>query len=103
MPGFVKLATLDDLPPGSSRECEHAGQIIALFHIDGGQILAVDGICPHQGGPLANGEVAGTIVTCPWHGWKFDLADGRCLLHPRIKQPTFEVRVDGSDILVLLP
>ena len=50
MPGFVKMATLDELPPGGSKEVEHGGRIYALFNVDG-VISAIDGICPHQGGP----------------------------------------------------
>ncbi len=102
MPGFVKLATLDDLPPDSALEVEHDGRIYAIFHIDG-QISAIDGICPHQGGPLAEGELRGTVVTCPWHGWQFDVRDGQSLLHVKIRQPTFEVKVEGQDVLVAVP
>jgi nitrite reductase (NADH) small subunit len=102
MPKFVKMTTLDDLTPGSAVEVEHDGRIYALFHIDG-EVWAVDGLCPHQGGPLAEGELRGTIVTCPWHGWQFDVANGRSTLGTRLTQPTFEVRVEGRDILVAVP
>ena len=102
MPGFVKLATLDELPPGSSKEVEHEGRIYALFHVDG-VISAIDGICPHQGGPLADGAFSGGIVTCPWHGWQFELGSGRSTISSRIKQAVFEVKVEGSDVLVAVP
>src|SRR5437763_370712 len=72
MAGFVKMATMSELPPGSAREVEHDGRIYALFNVDG-VISAIDGICPHQGGPLAEGPVEGTTLTCPWHGWQFDV------------------------------
>lgn len=102
MSALVKLASLDELPPGSALEVEHDGRIIALFHDDDG-IHAIDGICPHQGGPLANGERKGSIVTCPWHGWQFDVRDGRCLLHRRVHQDTYDVTIDGRDVLVQIP
>jgi nitrite reductase (NADH) small subunit len=102
VPRLVKLATLDDLPPGASLEVEHEGRIIALFR-DGEAIRAIDGICPHQGGPLAEGERDGSTVTCPWHGWRFDLRDGRCLTGARASQATYEVQLDGRDVLVTLP
>lgn len=102
MPGFVKMATLDDLPPGQAREVEHDGRIYALFHVDG-EIWAIDGICAHQGGPLAEGEVEGPIVTCPWHGWQYDVRNGRALLGTRIQQETYEVKVEGRDVLVAVP
>jgi nitrite reductase/ring-hydroxylating ferredoxin subunit len=99
MPHFVKMATLDDLPPGSAREVEHDGRVYALFNV-GGEILAMDGICPHQGGPLAEGVVEGETVTCPWHGWSFDLRTGAMPTSARIRQSVFEVKVEGRDVLV---
>jgi nitrite reductase/ring-hydroxylating ferredoxin subunit len=102
MPGFVKMATLDELPPGRSKEVEHDGRIYALFNVDG-IISAIDGICPHQGGPLAEGELEGTIVTCPWHGWQFDVRTGKTTLNGRLQQPVYEVKVEGRDVLVAVP
>jgi nitrite reductase/ring-hydroxylating ferredoxin subunit len=99
MPGLVKLATLAELPPGSSKEVEHEGRIYALFNVEG-VITAIDGICPHQGGPLAEGVLEGTIVTCPWHGWQFDVQSGRMPMSSRIRQATYEVKVEGQDVLV---
>jgi nitrite reductase (NADH) small subunit len=99
MLGFVKMATLAELPPGSSKEVEHEGRIYALFNVDG-IISAIDGICPHQGGPLADGVVEGTIVTCPWHGWQFDVRTGKTPLGSRLKQAVYEVRIEGQDVLV---
>jgi nitrite reductase/ring-hydroxylating ferredoxin subunit len=102
MPRFVKLATLDELPEGATKEVEHDGRIVALFHIDG-VVSAIDGICPHQGGPLVEGEIEGTRVTCPWHGWRFDIRTGETPVSPRIKQTTYEVRLEGRDVLVAVP
>lgn len=99
MPGFVKMATLAELPPGGSKEVEHEGRIYALFNVDG-RLSAIDGICPHQGGPLAEGVLEGDWVTCPWHGWQFDVCTGKTSLNGRLTQPVFEVKVDGQDILV---
>jgi len=99
MPRFVKLATMDELPPGGAKEVEYEGRVYAIFNI-GGMLLAIDGICPHQGGPLAEGTVEGTIVTCPWHGWQFDLETGTMPSGSRIKQAVFEVKVEGQDVLV---
>ncbi len=76
MPRFVKLATLEELPAGAAKEVEFEGRVYALYNIDG-TISAIDGICPHQGGPLAEGVIEGTTVTCPWHGWQFDVRSGQ--------------------------
>ena len=99
MPGFVKMATRSELPPGGSKEVEHEGRIYALFNV-GGTIHAIDGICPHQGGPLADGALEGTMVTCPWHGWQFDVCTGKTPLGPKIKQAVYDVKVEGDDVLV---
>ncbi|MEW4568262.1 Rieske 2Fe-2S domain-containing protein [Tautonia sp. JC769] len=101
MPEFVTLARREDLPPGSSKEVEHEGTIVALFNLDG-EIVAVDGICPHQGGPLAEGVCRGGVVTCPWHGWQFDLRDGRSTTFSSIRIPVYDVRIEGEEIQVAL-
>jgi len=102
MSGLVKMATLSELPPGGSKEVEHDGRIYALFNVDG-KISAIDGICPHQGGPLAEGPLEGTLVSCPWHGWQFDVQTGRTPLGPKLKQAVFEVVIEGEDVLVAVP
>ncbi len=102
MPGFVKLVALDELAASRALEVEHDGRVYALFQVDGA-VFAMDGICPHQGGPLARGEVAQGAVTCPWHGWRFDLASGQSAVHARVVQPTFEVQVRGGDVWVDVP
>ena len=103
MPGWVKMATAGELVPGQAREVEHDGRIYALFRLEDGSISAVDGICPHQGGPLADGPVHGTCVTCPWHGWEFDVKTGVTPINKRMKLPVFPVRVDGEDVMVAVP
>ncbi len=102
MPRFVKMATADELPPGASKEVAFEGRVYALFNVDG-IISAIDGICPHQGGPLADGPIDGTMVTCPWHGWQFDIRSGKTPLGPKIKQPVYEVKIEDQDVLVAVP
>ena len=102
MSRFVKMATLQELPPGGAKEVEFEGRVYALFNVDG-QISAIDGICPHQGGPLADGALEGTTVTCPWHGWQFDVRTGKTPLGPKIKQAVYEVKIEGQDVMVAVP
>lgn len=102
MPQAVRVADIAEIPAGSAIEVVAGDQVIALFNIDG-QMYALDGVCAHSGGPLANGQVNGTRVTCPWHGWQFDVTTGTNCLNARIKQPCFKVRVEGSDVFVDLP
>ena len=99
MPTWTQLARVSDLPVGASKECVAGGRMIALFNVNG-RFYALDGVCPHQGGPLGRGLLEGCIVTCPWHGWQFDVTTGQHQFNAQIVQPRFEVRVDGEWILV---
>ncbi len=96
---FVKVAKKSDIPSDSGYLVEANGKEIALFNVQG-KIRAIYAVCPHQGGPLAEGGIDGTVVTCPWHGWQFDAVSGACIFNDRIKQPTFPVKEDGDDIYV---
>lgn len=101
MAHWIPLARVADCPVGSATEWVAEDRIIALYNVDG-TFHALDGVCPHQGGPLGKGTLEGTIVTCPWHGWQFDVCTGQHQLSPRIVQPRFEVRVEGEWILLNL-
>ena len=101
MANFVQVTTLDQLPEGSAREVELDGRIIALFHVDG-VISAIDGLCPHQGGPLADGPIEGGRVYCPWHRWGFDIRTGQSMVNPTWKQAVYPVKVDGDAVCVAL-
>ncbi|TWT40246.1 Naphthalene 1,2-dioxygenase system ferredoxin subunit [Botrimarina hoheduenensis] len=76
--------------------------VIALAHAEGA-IFAIDGICAHQGGPLGKARLEGCQLTCPWHGWQYDLATGKQLLSRTIAQRVFSTRVVGDTIQVRLP
>ncbi len=96
MPQWIDVADVEDCPPGARLECVADDRIVALFNVDG-EVFALDGVCPHQGGPLGKGQLDGAVVTCPWHGWQFDVRDGQHQFNPTIRQPALPVRVvDGK-------
>jgi len=99
---FVKIATADELPGGQAKTIEIGGKEIALFNVDG-SFYAIENACTHVGGPLAEGEIAGCEVTCPWHGAVFDVTTGQAL-GPPAAQPVnrYNVRVTGADIEIEL-
>jgi len=99
MGNFVKVARVGEIPPGTGKAVEVAGHPVALFNVDGA-FHAVDGLCPHQGGPLGEGFLEGNVVVCPWHFWQFDVVNGHALDLPEAAIRKFPVRVDGDDILV---
>jgi nitrite reductase (NADH) small subunit len=99
---FVKVAAAAEIPPGEARAVDAGGKRIALFNIDG-KFYAIDDTCTHKGGPLSEGLVAGTEVTCPWHGAVFDVTRGTVLSAPAPRNVAhYEVRVSGEDIEVEL-
>ena len=99
MPQWVAIARVDECPPGEALERVAAERIVALYNIEG-TFFALDGVCPHQGGPLGRGCLSGAIVTCPWHGWQFDVRSGQHQLSRTLQQPQFEVRVEDGLVLV---
>ena len=99
MAQFIKAARRGDIPEGSGKMIEAGGRTIALFLADG-QFYAIDNACKHRGGPLGEGEVYGTRVVCPWHGWEYDFATGCNVDDPSMKLACFAVKVEGDDILI---
>ncbi len=99
MSNWIKIAVIADCPPGTTLELVAGERIVALFNVEG-TFYALDGVCPHQGGPLGQGELAGCIVTCPWHGWQFDVRTGQHQLSASLRQPSLPVKVEGGDVLV---
>ncbi len=102
MAELVKVGRLADIPVGSSTVVEVAGKTMAVFHCQDG-FYAMENTCPHRGGPLGKGSLAGTTVTCPWHGWQFNVTSGACLVNPAVTQQTYAVTVEGEELVVMLP
>ena len=99
---FVRVANLSDVPVAACKEVEFDGRVVALFNVNG-QIHALDGICPHAGGPLGEGQLDGTVVTCPWHGWQFDVSNGQNVRSAKLKQCVYQVKVENGEILLAQP
>jgi len=77
------------------------GEDIAIFNIDG-QYLAIGDICPHRGAPLSEGFVEAGKVFCPWHCFDFNLQTGKCEIVPSMSVLTYEIKVEGNQISVLV-
>ena len=100
MADFVKVAKTHEIEPGQARLGDVKGKSIALFNVDG-QFFALDNTCTHDGGPLADGEISGYEVTCPWHGATFDIRTGKVVGPPAPRAVArYNVRVTGSDVEV---
>jgi len=99
MADFVKVATLSDLPPGTAKAVEVGGNPVALYNV-GGTVYATTNTCPHRGGPLGEGDLNESTITCPWHGFQYDVTTGKCQTNPALSLGCHPVRVEGQDVLV---
>ncbi len=85
MPQKVQVLKTADLPAGECRAVTANGIELAVYNVDG-KFYVLKNECPHSGGPLGEGMLDGTTVTCPWHGWQFDVCTGKGQGRPRNAQ-----------------
>ncbi len=113
----VEAGRVGDIPPGGRRLIDHDGRSIGVFNV-GGDFVAVLNVCPHELAPVCKGRVTGTtlpsapgefewgregeILSCPWHGWEFDLRTGDALADPRRKLRTYPTEVVDGGVFVLV-
>ena len=99
MAEFVRVASASEIAPGTGKVVEVGGKTLAVFNA-AGTFYATENACKHRGGPLGEGALNGTTVTCPWHGWEYDVRSGECQMDPSIKVQQFDVKVQGDDVLI---
>lgn len=96
---LIKIAEVAQLPPGSRKLCTVDERRVALFNLNG-TIHAIDNHCTHRDGPVAAGELKDAVITCPWHGWRFNVTTGRCLESGGAPLRLYPVTIEGNDILI---
>ncbi|MCH7700383.1 MAG: non-heme iron oxygenase ferredoxin subunit [Planctomycetes bacterium] len=100
MAEFVKAIQASALTPGQGTLVELNGTRILIFSEDGA-LYAIDEVCPHDQGPLSEGELDGKVITCPWHDAMFDIQTGAVVDGPADEGVRcYEVKLDGEDVLV---
>jgi nitrite reductase (NADH) small subunit len=99
---LVRVADLTDLPPGAVVQFQHQDRAVAVGN-DGGTLFALDGRCPHHGGPLGQGNLEGGHVICPWHAWPFCCRTGELEFNPAVRLERFGVEVRDGGVFVELP
>ena len=98
MSDFQRVCRVSDLPEGGKMVVEVGDRLVALFHV-GGKFWAIDDLCTHDGGPLAEGELDQYVIECPRHGARFDIRTGRVLSMPATQDtPAHEVKVEGDEV-----
>jgi nitrite reductase (NADH) small subunit len=98
---LVTVARVGDVPPGAARAVRAGGVELALYNVDG-QFYATQSQCQHLQGPLGDGDIEGPALTCPWHGWQYDVRTGENEFDRALQLDTFEVVVENGDVKVLL-
>jgi nitrite reductase/ring-hydroxylating ferredoxin subunit len=99
---LVRVASLAQLPPGAVLQVEHGEDTFAICNA-GGEIHALDGICPHAGGPVGQGALHGTTLVCPWHAWEYDCRTGACETSGDLRLAKFTVTVENGEVWIDVP
>ena len=99
MANWVPIGPASGIPEGGCRVLEAGGHTIAIFNL-GGALHAIDNTCAHRGGPLGEGFLQGTVVTCPWHYWSYDVTTGRGTMADQVSVRSFAIERRGEDLFV---
>ncbi len=100
MTSWIDIAALDDVPPRGARVVKTAHGCVAIFRTAQDRVYAIDDACPHKKGPLSEGIVHGTAVTCPLHNWVIDLQTGMAQGADEGHVNTYEIKVENGRILL---
>lgn len=101
MAELIRAASTTDVTPGTGIVADVNGQSVAIFNVDG-TYYAIDNTCVHRGGPLGEGDLEGETVSCPWHGWEYNVKTGACVNNPSACVKSYPLVVEGADIKVEL-
>jgi nitrite reductase (NADH) small subunit len=96
---FVTVARVEDVPPGTIAHVRAGEEEIAVANVDN-EFFATQGQCLHLKGPLGEGRLDGAVLSCPWHGWQYDIRTGLNEFDHAIQLKTYEVRVEDGEIKV---
>ena len=96
---LIRTAKTAEIPPGTIREFQVEGKAVALANV-GGKFYAINNTCLHRGGPIGQGPLEGNVVTCPWHGWQYDVTTGKVTMNPAVGVQSYPVEVRGEDIFI---
>jgi nitrite reductase (NADH) small subunit len=99
--GFHRVGSLAQLRANGRLIAEIDADSVLVFEVEG-SLVATSGACPHAGGPIQDGALCGAILSCPWHGYSFDLRTGACEEDAGLSLERYEVCAHGDDVLVRL-
>jgi nitrite reductase (NADH) small subunit len=96
---FVRAVAAADIAAGTIREVDVNGKLLAVANV-GGTFHAIDNTCLHRGGPLGDGPLEGNVVTCPWHGWQYDVTTGKVSQNPSVGVACYPVEIRAGEVYV---
>src|SRR3974377_867076 len=99
---FVKVASLHALPPGTVMEAVVGDNSYAVCNVRG-EVYALDGICPHAGGPLGQGALHGEVLVCPWHAWEYDCRTGANIGSDDLTIDKVPTKLENGDVFIDVP
>ncbi len=100
--GEFVVAKVDEIPAGTGKVVFAGERAVALFNVNG-IFYAIDNTCLHRGGPLGEGDLSDSTVTCPWHGWQYNVTTGEGMIGPAVQK--YDVKIDEQtrEIKVVVP
>lgn len=99
---FIKLAKVEDFNDQKIKSFSVIGKMIGIIKREDGSFYAIEVGCKHQGADITLGKIENDIVTCPRHGWQYNLETGECLNHDSPRLRKFELKIEDNDIKVSL-
>jgi nitrite reductase (NADH) small subunit len=96
---YARAAKTTEVPAGTIHEIQVGGKAVALANV-AGKFYAINNTCLHRGGPLGQGTLQGQIVTCPWHGWEYDVTTGKVVPNPNMTIACYPTEVRGDEVFV---
>jgi nitrite reductase (NADH) small subunit len=102
MAEYIRICEQSELPQsGNVREFTANGRALCVANLDGA-ISVLDGTCPHEGGPLGEGDIENGCVVCPWHAYAFNLRTGEATDDPSLKAEILESKLEDGELRVKL-
>ena len=98
---FTLVGRIGDFAPGAGKMVDVSGRHVAIFRL-GDDFYAIDNLCLHRAGPLCEGQIVNDVVTCPWHGWSYEIKTGTLVQDPRVGVSRHEVLITGDEVSVRL-
>jgi nitrite reductase/ring-hydroxylating ferredoxin subunit len=96
---WIRVANTDEVSAGNGIVVEVNDKCLAVFNVDEA-FHVTDNTCLHRGGPLGEGDLEGETVTCPWHGWEYNVKTGHCVNNPSINIKTYQTIVEEGEVKI---